>query len=1150
MTLIDRLLIYFYFDSVPFTRDVIEGRTSLGGSESALLMLARALARRGHDVHVFCAKLALQDDEPRQYADVSWAHGEQLIEQMAVQPPDVFCSLRSTAPFAMKLNAGLNLLWNQDLINDVSQVAYALPQVDALVFVSEFHAYQWTHQSKDISRKTIGALPHFITRNPFEPERVPAWPETIEGEMQRALAIVARIDAESQRLGAQDGVLMPAELGAQIQQQRHPLGCKECELCLPGCELGAAIDTLCRLGAPGYKADLRDEPVLPTGRSLTKFCHISRPERALDPLLAIWPKIRARVPNAELHLCRYNSMYDATGWGAVCATYDAKVAAVNAQVGGIVWHGELSKERLYDLLTSCSLMLYPGIHDFAETSCIAAIEAQACGCVPICSYKGALPETIGEGAGVLIAGDSTTDDYHDSFVEAVYTLSDPVEGPPMLADMREKGRAHVVPQYSADAVAENWEDFICETFRDRFSNNRLKVLRQLLHYDNHTAALLLANELHEEQKAKPFSWSKEDRNEVSAAIELCHDVIAQRAQTAEDYGKYSMDTVLEAQLSERFQVVIKKLQDANVQTLLDVACGNGSFALAALTAMPDLYVQLVDYSDAVLAKARAALDAAGMQDRYATLALNLSTRPTLPLDWLADKAGWPANDPLKDFKADAVWCGEYVEHTEKPHEVLLWLEDHVRYGGLCVTSTPCGPMSESITYYTPLQRGHTHHLTVRELGHMLDGRPCDFQYLSMGRTPRGNETGFWVSNWTVPTVRPPMPAIEHWRTIYTTRPYARIVGMMLVKDSEDWITKCLKSVWSLVDGMVLLDTGSHPADRTEELARKFPRVQYFHIDEFEPELVWPKCGFGAARNKTLDLAVQCFAPDWVLWIDSDEHLEGGHTLHTHLGLQSPYLGLITKQIHVQAHEPVHSDIPMRVFRTGAGIRFVGMVHEAPEMETTEDTRKQQAAEGLAVERTSTVFPSIDVATLNFIHYGYEDEATNQWKMRHRNYPLMRAEVADAKCRRMALVLFMRDLVTLAQMDGAIQQSKQGKLSEQNKLHLLSAMRIYHSKGFDNPKDPKHNYAFPYYQKALELLGAGVEIVLAMKAAPRGEVGSAVRHRIAKAEPQRVFVMNAEEADVLLKAKLAEAVESMRPPVLLVDPVGQRPADVVPATDRK
>src|SRR5690606_29967739 len=93
-------------------------------------------------------------------------------------------------------------------------------------------------------------------------------------------------------------------------------------------------------------------------------------------------------------LCRYSSMYDAQGWGRICAQFDREVAAVNAAVGGIEYLGELGKPAPYRAIAEAAVMWYPGVASFAETSCIAAIEAQACGTPFVGSHKGALTETV------------------------------------------------------------------------------------------------------------------------------------------------------------------------------------------------------------------------------------------------------------------------------------------------------------------------------------------------------------------------------------------------------------------------------------------------------------------------------------------------------------------------------------------------------------------------------------------------------------------------------------------------------------------------------------------------------------------------------------------------------------------------------------
>ncbi|MDJ1169718.1 tetratricopeptide repeat protein [Roseofilum sp. BLCC_M154] len=80
---------------------------------------------------------------------------------------------------------------------------------------------------------------------------------------------------------------------------------------------------------------------------------------------------------------------------------------------------------------------------------------------------------------------------------------------------------------------------------------------------------------------------------------------------------------------------------------------------------------------------------------------------------------------------------------------------------------------------------------------------------------------------------------------------------IIVKNEEQNLPACLKSVKDVVDQMVVLDTGS--TDRTVEIAKQWgAQVEYFE---------W--CNdFAIARNESLKYA----QGDWILVLDADEHL--------------------------------------------------------------------------------------------------------------------------------------------------------------------------------------------------------------------------------------------------------------------------------------
>lgn len=87
-----------------------------------------------------------------------------------------------------------------------------------------------------------------------------------------------------------------------------------------------------------------------------------------------------------------------------------------------------------------------------------------------------------------------------------------------------------------------------------------------------------------------------------------------------------------------------------------------------------------------------------------------------------------------------------------------------------------------------------------------------------------------------------------------------IALVMIVKDEERCLKRCLDSVRGLVDRMIVVDTGSQ--DGTREIARRAGAEVYDHT--------W-KNDFAEARNYALSLS----DADWNLILDADEYITEG-----------------------------------------------------------------------------------------------------------------------------------------------------------------------------------------------------------------------------------------------------------------------------------
>ena len=83
----------------------------------------------------------------------------------------------------------------------------------------------------------------------------------------------------------------------------------------------------------------------------------------------------------------------------------------------------------------------------------------------------------------------------------------------------------------------------------------------------------------------------------------------------------------------------------------------------------------------------------------------------------------------------------------------------------------------------------------------------------------------------------------------------RISVCLIVKNEEEVIERCLKSVVGFADEIIVVDTGS--SDQTKSIARKFPDKIY--------DFKWID-DFSAARNFAFSKA-KC---EYVFWLDADD----------------------------------------------------------------------------------------------------------------------------------------------------------------------------------------------------------------------------------------------------------------------------------------
>ena len=205
-----------------------------------------------------------------------------------------------------------------------------------------------------------------------------------------------------------------------------------------------------RLGSAASASDMPVQEDTGTRRP-RRLAYASTPFRGLDVLLDLFPRIRAACPDAELDVFSSMKVY---GMNAADdeATYGALYA--KARQPGVRLVGTVPQFELARRLTQARVLAYP--NHYAETFCIAAIEAEAAGCAVVTTQLGALPETVGDG-GVCIAGTPQDAAYQDAFVAACVRL---LKDDETWAAMSRRAFDRAWDKYTWPAIAGEWEAYL------------------------------------------------------------------------------------------------------------------------------------------------------------------------------------------------------------------------------------------------------------------------------------------------------------------------------------------------------------------------------------------------------------------------------------------------------------------------------------------------------------------------------------------------------------------------------------------------------------------------------------------------------------------------------------------------------------------
>ncbi|MEM3040420.1 MAG: glycosyltransferase family 4 protein [Nitrososphaerota archaeon] len=204
------------------------------------------------------------------------------------------------------------------------------------------------------------------------------------------------------------------------------------------------------ISSNGIKTDLIEKLDTQT-RNPYKIVWASSPDRGLEALLHIFKRAREYEPRLELVVC-----YGFDNWDKVIAKNPGgiqdrmKRRILSLFCPGVTFLGRLPQHELWKQFLSAGIWCYPTT--FEETSCIACMEAQALGAIPITNNYWAVGHNVKYG--FFISGDPLNDPLTRArYVGRVVSLA---RDPDLQSKIRERMMSWARHFFNWDLIAQTW----------------------------------------------------------------------------------------------------------------------------------------------------------------------------------------------------------------------------------------------------------------------------------------------------------------------------------------------------------------------------------------------------------------------------------------------------------------------------------------------------------------------------------------------------------------------------------------------------------------------------------------------------------------------------------------------------------------------
>jgi len=138
-----------------------------------------------------------------------------------------------------------------------------------------------------------------------------------------------------------------------------------------------------------------------------------------------------------------------------------------------------------------------------------------------------------------------------------------------------------------------------------------------------------------------------------------------------------------------------------------------------------------------------------------------------------------------------------------------------------------------------------------------------------------------------------------------------LTASLIVRNEENYLADCLKSIQGIVDEIIVVDTGSK--DQSIAIARSSGAkvIHYEWCDDFS-----------AARNVALDHS----SGEWILYIDADEYVEPISRIYIERLLAESSKIAYTVLLYAKKGFTAYREY--RIFKKDSRIRFTGAIYES------------------------------------------------------------------------------------------------------------------------------------------------------------------------------------------------------------------------------